>query len=49
MYEEAVAHYMMAIDLIGVKKTEYTHFKKSLIEKEAMIFFSIASCYKQTQ
>ena len=49
MYEEAVAHYTKAIDLIGAKKNEYTHFKKSLIEKEALIFFSIASCYKQTQ
>jgi tetratricopeptide (TPR) repeat protein len=49
MYEEAVAHYLRAVDQIGSKKSEYTHFKKNLTEKEALIYSSIASCYKQTQ
>ena len=46
MYEEAVGHYIKAAELIGSKKIEYTHFKKNLTEKEAVIFSNIASCYK---
>jgi hypothetical protein len=46
MYEEAVAHYLKANDLIAAKKGDFTHFKKNLIEKEALIFSSIASCHK---
>ncbi len=49
MYEEAVAHYLKAVDLIAAKKPDFTHLKKTLIEKEALIFSSIASCHKQTQ
>ena len=49
MYEEAVAHYLKAVDLISAKKGDYTQLKKNLIEKEALIFSSIASCHKQTQ
>ena len=49
MYEEAVAQYLKAVDHITAKKAEYTHYKKNLIEKEALIFSSIAACHKQTQ
>lgn len=46
MYEEAVAIFTRAADLVSQKKPEYTHLKKVLIEKEAAIFSSIAACYK---
>lgn len=49
MYEEAVAIFTRAADLVSHKKPEYAHLKKVLIEKEAAIFSSIAACYKQTQ
>lgn len=48
MYEEAVAHYQKGIDRIAARKAEFTHFKKNLTEKEALIFSNIAGCYKQT-
>ena len=48
MYEEAVGHYLKAVDQITKKKNEFVHFKKSLIEKEALIYSSISTCYKQT-
>jgi len=48
MYEEAVSHYLKAVDLIQSKKSEYIHYKKNLTEKEALIYSQVASCYKQT-
>ena len=49
MYEEAVAHFLKATELITSKKDEFKKSKKVLIEKEALIYSSIAACYKQTQ
>ena len=49
MYDEAVAIYTKAADLLALKKPEYSHLKKHLIEKEASIFGQIGACYKQTQ
>ena len=49
LYEEAVSIYLKAIDAITQKKGEFSALKKNLTEKEALIFMSIASCYKQTQ
>jgi hypothetical protein len=46
LYEEAIAIYQKAADLISSKKPNFNHFKKSLTEKEALIFSSIAACYK---
>jgi len=48
MYEEAVAIYQKASDLLSSKKPEYTELKKVLTEREAIVFGKIASCYKQT-
>jgi hypothetical protein len=48
MYEEAVAIYQKAVDLVANKKSAFSHYKKVLIEKEAIIFSHIAACYKQT-
>ena len=36
MYDEAVAIYTKAADLLALKKPEYSHLKKHLIEKEAL-------------
>jgi hypothetical protein len=46
MYEEAVVIYQKACDLISSKKPEFSELKKVLIEKEALAFGKIASCYK---
>jgi hypothetical protein len=48
MYEEAVAVYQKAVELVANKKSAFSHYKKNLIEKEAIIFSNIAACYKQT-
>ena len=49
LYDEAVLLYLKAIDAIGKRKGEFSALKKNLTEKEALIYMSIASCYKQTQ
>jgi tetratricopeptide (TPR) repeat protein len=49
MYDEAVAIYQRAADLISSKKSEYSTHKKNLTEREALIYMSIATCHKQTQ
>ena len=46
MYDEAVAIYTKATDLIAQKKPEFSTYKKNLTEKEAIIFSNIAACYK---
>ena len=49
MYEEAVVFYQKAADLASSKKPEFSHFKKNIIEKEAVIYSNISLCYKQNQ
>ncbi len=49
MYDDAVSHYLKAVDLIQSKKSDYLHYKKNLTEKEAVLYSHVASCYKQTQ
>ena len=49
MYDEAVAIFMKAADLIAKEKPNFSGLKKNLTEKEASIFLNISLCYKQTQ
>jgi hypothetical protein len=46
MYEEAVTIFQKAVDIVEGKAQNFKHFKKNLIEKEAIIFNNIAACYK---
>jgi hypothetical protein len=42
MYEEAIAIYQKAADLISTRKLQFEHFKKVLIEQEATLFMKMA-------
>jgi hypothetical protein len=47
MYEEAIAIYNRAADLLFSKKPSFNTFKKVVTEKEATVFVKMAACYKQ--
>lgn len=49
MYEDAVTIFELAVRVLEKEISKFTHLKKDIIYKEAVIYSNIAACYKQTQ